>query len=256
MSWELIWHSDNVISCLPPPVCQSRRCASSKCPTGIVRKKTLICKSWHLLVSLIWGAIILILHQKQRSQVKSRWRTSKNKPDAAEEKTPQRKVKHSHNKKRPGSSCIYTSQITDNRWSKGLWEVLWGKHKVNKSEQAGKQEHPSSTLSETTRLISHFSCEGGDLSNAPTHLSDRHVADSEKERDGGGRERLTDGLCGPPTTLSFMYLAAAKTCVILMSSAFCNLTWEFKSCLGFASLTSAGSYVSRKEKGREKLVGL
>lgn len=45
-----------------------------------------------------------------------------------------------------------------------------------------------------------------------------------------------------------MYLGAAKPCVILMSFAFCNLTWEFKSCLSFASLMSAGSYISRKDK--------
>lgn len=47
-------------------------------------------------------------------------------------------------------------------------------------------------------------------------------------------------------------LRAAKTCVISMSSAVCNLTWELKSCLSFASLVSAGTYISRKKPKKKK----
>lgn len=65
----------------------------------------------------------------------------------------------------------------------------------------------------------------------------------------GRRGRLTDGS-------PCMCLGAARTCVILMSSAFCNLTWEFKSRLSSAALVSAGSHISSTEnKGEESLSG-
>lgn len=141
-----------------------------------------------------------------------------------------------------------------NRWSKGLWEV-WEEKYAKSTKQTTKQEDSFSIPRKTTMLITHFPCEGGNPSRAPKHLSENLTWLTDRER-GDGEEGKADWwvVCPPPSTLSpSMYLRAAKPCLILMSSAFCNLTWEFKSCLSFASLMSAGSYTSRKAKKKEEI---
>lgn len=141
--------------------------------------------------------------------------------------------KYSHNKESGGSSCVCTSQITENKWSKT-------NHKTRTSlfyyEQNYTVDHPLSMWRRQP------------IKGPKAFVWKTDVADREEERDGG--EGKADWLS--PS----MYLGAAKPCVILMSSAFCNLTWEFKSCLSFTSVMSAGSYISRKAKRRDWLVEL
>lgn len=131
-----------------------------------------------------------------------------------------------------------SSQITEKRCSKGLWEGQ-GKQNQTGAEQNYSVDHPLSML--RRRPI-----------KAARHLSEMLSGRREEKADWCFR-------CPPssPPLSPCMYLGAAKPCVILMSSAFCNLTWEFKSCLSFASHMSAGFYFFHKEeKKAEKLVGL
>lgn len=100
------------------------------------------------------------------------------------------------------------------------------KSKVNKRKQVTEQ-HPSSILSKTTVLITHFPC-NANLSRALKHVSEKLII-IDRKRDGGEKKRLTDGLYVPPPHSSCIHLGAAKSSMILMSSVFCNLTWEFKS---------------------------
>lgn len=111
--------------------------------------------------------------------------------------------------------------------------------------------HPSKTVS----VITQFPREGGDLKGPQVFVWKPDMADRKKE--GALREEgWLMGNVGLLPAASRMYLGAAKAFVILMSSAYCNLTWEFKSCLSFAFLMSLGSHILHKEEWREMLVGL
>lgn len=85
--------------------------------------------------------------------------------------------------------------------------------KVNKTKQTTKQEQPRwaklpCCLSPTSHV------KEVKLSTAPT------LCLRGREADWWAKF--------PPSLHCLLYLRAARTCVILMPSAFCNLTWEFK----------------------------
>lgn len=140
-----------------------------------------------------------------------------------------------------------------NRWSKGLWEVWEEIHKVNKTRTSFFYSMENYIADYPLSILRRQPIKGPQAFVWKTDIADR-----EKERGRGRGKSWLMGYVPPHThTLSrSMYLWAAKPCLILMSSAFCNLTWEFKSCLSFASLMSAGSYISRTAKRRDWLVEL
>lgn len=89
----------------------------------------------------------------------------------------------------------------------------------------------------------------------PSYICLKNCHYWQRERKGWGREGKDEWqvMWAPPPPSRCMYLGAAKPRVILMSSAFCNLTWEFKSCLGFAfrlqGLTSPTKKNKKKKRG-------